>query len=79
MMCCIIKAMSMHFIDSKCHIKKMKTCRTGLTGYRCLSSDLLLMQMGIDTHVCTHTNFPDKTKIISINQVHTGLCSKHLV
>ena len=51
---CITKATPIHFIDDKCHIKKLKSCRAGY--YGCLSCELLLIPLGVDTH----TNFPDK-------------------
>ena len=65
----VTKAMSIQFIDGKCHIKKRKSRKTALSGYYvCLSHDLLLMSSGAGTHIHTHTpTFMDKT--ISRNQV----------
>ena len=54
MMCIVTKATAIQCIDSKCHIMKQKSCKTVLFGYyACVSCDLLLMALGMDTH--THT------------------------
>ena len=52
--CCITKAMPIHFIDDKCYIKKLKSCRYGLTSYyRCILHVLLIPS--VYTHLYTHT------------------------
>ena len=55
------QAMSIQFIDGKCHIKKQKSHKTALSGYyACVSCDLLLMPLGwTHTHanVCRQNNF----------------------
>ena len=58
--------MPIQFIDSKSHIKKRRGHKTVLSGYyACLSCDLLLMALGVDTHTHTPT-FVDE--MISRNQ-----------
>ena len=48
--------MPIQFINGKCHIKKQKSCRTGLTGYYTyLSCEWLLMLFGTDAHTYMHT------------------------
>ena len=50
------KATSIQFIDGKCHIKKQEIRKMALSGYyTCLSGELLLMPLGVDTHTHTHT------------------------
>ena len=57
MMCWVTKATKatpIYFIDGKCHIKKLKSCKTALTGYyACFSCELLLMPLEVDTHIPT--------------------------
>ena len=64
-----IKAMPIQFIDSKCHVKKWKSCKIALSSYyTCLSRDLLLMPLRADTHTDTQkSKFTDE--MISRNQV----------
>ena len=33
MMCCVTIAMPIHFINGKCHMTKLKSCRTSLTNH----------------------------------------------
>ena len=69
---CVTKAMPIHIIDGKCHIKKRRsriTCFGRLLGF--ISRDWLFMASGADTHTQTHTHIARK-KTISINQVHAG-------
>ena len=67
----VTKATPIQFIDSKTHLKKQRSRKTTLSGYySCLSRDLLLMPLGVDTHKHTPT-FTDET--ISINQAHNGM------
>ena len=67
-MCFVTKAMPICFTNSKCHIKKLKICRTGLTGYyKYLSQELLLMSSGqTDTHIHTYMHTP--TSLTKIRQ-----------
>ena len=54
MMCCVTKPLSIQFINGKCHVKKQKSCRIGLTEYyACFSHELLLMPSG-QTHTHIH-------------------------
>ena len=47
---CLNAAIPIHFINGKCHIKKLKNCITGLTSYYiCLSCELLI-PLEVDTH-----------------------------
>ena len=51
----VTKATAIQFIDGKCHIMKQKSHKTVLSGYyTCVSRDLLLMALGVDTHTHTH-------------------------
>ena len=71
MMYFVNKATLIHFIDGKCHIKKLERCTTGLTGYyRNISCKLLLIPL-VWGH--TQTNFLDKG--ISKDQVCTSLAA----
>ena len=57
---CVTKAILMHFINSKSHIKKLKSRRTAFQLLRVpFSCELLLTPSGTDTH--THTNFRNKS------------------
>ena len=71
-MCRVTKAAPIQFINSRCYIKKRKSCKPCLSGYyACSSHDLLLMPSG-QTHTHTHTPMSaDET--ISRNQAHMGL------
>ena len=54
--CYVTKATPFHFINDKCHIKKLKSYRNSLTGYyRCISLELPL-GTGIHSHTCIHTH-----------------------
>ena len=57
----ITKATPISYIDSKCHIKKLKSSRTCLIGYSDFISSRMVFNSlrGKDTH--THTDFPDKS------------------
>ena len=60
----VTKAMSIGYIDSKYHIKKLKSSRTCLIGYSgFISRERFLI---VDTHIHTHTDIRAKT--ISRNQ-----------
>ena len=73
----VTKATAIQFIDSKCHIKKQKSCKTALSDYYAsVSCDLLLLIPSGWTH--THANiltFADE--MISRNQACTGLGPVH--
>ena len=44
-----------HTIDVKYHIRKQKSCRTGLAGYyTCFLHELLLTLSGVNTHIYTY-------------------------
>ena len=74
---CITKAMPIHFINGKCHIKKLirkspKTCLTNLIGS--ISHHIMLLiiiALRADPHRGTQAHIlTSQTKAISKNQVH---------
>ena len=56
----VTKATAITNIDSKCHIKKLKSSRTCLIGYSGFISHewylLLILSLGADTDTHTHTH-----------------------
>ena len=73
MACCVTKATPIHFINGKCHIKKLKSYRTDLTSYLgCISYELLLMP-SLSSRYTTNS----WTKAISRNQASTSLQLVH--
>ena len=59
----------MDYINSKCHISKLKSRRTCLIGYSGLiSSEWFFIAQGTDTQTHTHINTDVCTKVISRNQ-----------
>ena len=53
----IAKATPIGYINSKCHIKRLKSSRTCLIGYSgFISRHQLFMASGADTHTHTHTH-----------------------
>ena len=57
MMRFVTKTMPIDNIDSKCHIKKLKSSRTCLIGYSgFISHEWFLMPWEGDTHTHTHTH-----------------------
>ena len=61
MMGSVTKAMFIQFIDGKSRIKKWRGRKTALSGYyACLSSDLLLMASGVNTHIHIHQRLRTK-------------------
>ena len=72
-MCCVTKTKYIHFVDDMCHIKKLKSCITGLTGYYGLTSyELTGRQTDRQIHQLS------RTKVTSIKQTHTLACSQHM-
>ena len=66
MMSCVTKATPIHFTNDKCHVKRLRNCKTDLTSYYvCLSHKLMLMSLGMGKH--THANI--FTKSVSRNQM----------
>ena len=65
MTCSVTNSSIILFINGKCHVRKLKSCRTGLAGYyACLSCELLLIPLGWGrTHRHTYTNFLNKRNI----------------
>ena len=71
MMCFITKVKHISYINSKCHIKKLKSGRTYLIGYSgFISREWFLIAWGYThtrmhahahTHARTHINFLDKS------------------
>ena len=57
MTCCITKATAVHFIDSKYHIKKLKSCRTGLANHKGSTSHHIL-PLVINSFWGEHTRIP---------------------
>ena len=57
MTCIVTNATAIQFINDKCQIQKWKSRKTALSGYyACVSHNLLLMSLGVDTHthILTH-------------------------
>ena len=82
-MCCVIKAKFIHLINGKCHIKKLKSCRTSC--YMCLSCELLLISLRVDTHIRRplykasmheqlHTQYPLLT-FVTVPQLQYSACT----
>ena len=76
MMCCVTKAIPIHFIDDKCHIKQLKSRKVvNLFTNHTRSISQYFMPLVINAlgggYTCTHTHA--RTKVISRNQVCTGL------
>ena len=72
MTCSLTKATHISFINGKCHIKKQKSYKIGLTGfYMYLSHESLVVPSGwTHTHVHTYTHAPNpQTKATSRNQM----------
>ena len=73
-MCCVTKAIPIHFINDKCHLKSRKGCKICLTNHTRFISQyitpLVINALGGE-HTCTHTHA--RTKVISRNQVCTSL------
>ena len=63
----VTKAAPIQFINAwQCHIKKRNSHKTSLSSYyKFLSRDLLLMALGVDTHIFKHTD--TQAKAISRN------------
>ena len=70
----VTKTTPIQFIDGKCHIRKQKSCRTGLASYYAYSPRELLLTPSGWTHTHTLTSW---TKAITRYQKHAlqaGLC-----
>lgn len=61
-MCFATKATPIHKTDGKCHIKKTKSCRTGLTGYYRLISAVIYALEDAHTPTPIHTCIPCEQK-----------------
>ena len=67
---CVTKAMPIHFIDSKCHIKQLnagKSCKVCLNNHTwSISHHIMLLVInalgGGHTHICQHANKHDFKK-----------------
>ena len=82
-MCFVTKAMPIGYIDSKCHISKVKGSRTCLIDYSdFISREVFHSLGGGHTHTSTHTDFPDKSnfkKPGACGRCTPGLKIKYLI
>ena len=70
----VTKVMPIQFMNSKCHIKKRKSCKTALSSYyACLSHDLLLMPLGVDRHTHIYQRSQEK-RVQETRHMKPGAC-----